>query len=301
MTKKIIWAVGILCLAVLIMGGFTMGQTVNAAEASDKKKAILVVSFGTTYPDTLARTIESVENKMRTAYPEYEVRRAFTSRIVIKKLAERDGVQIDTEQQALERLQAEGYNEVHIQPLHVVAGEEYDKVKGMTAYYAQAKIFDKITIGRPLLYYMGQEGKPDDYRTAIQAIETQLPELGSRDAVVFMGHGGVHPANAAYAALQMKMAEAGLHNVFVYTVEGFPALDSVIEKLRKHKVKKVTLMPFMLVAGDHANNDMAGDEEESAKSQLLKAGFRVDVYIRGLGENPAVQDIYVQHLKDVLD
>lgn len=295
------WIVGMICFAVIMVGGFTMQQTVSAAEATANKKAIIVVSFGTTYPETLKLTIESVENKIRAAFPDYEVRRAFTSRTVIKKWAERDGIQIDNEKQALERLRAEGYTEVLVQPLHVVAGEEYDKVKFLVEQYAQAKAFDKIVIGRPLLYYMGQEGKPDDYLTVIKAVETQLPKLGSREAVVFMGHGGVHPANAAYAALQLKLTENGPENVFLYTVEAFPALDSVMKKLKQNKVKKVTLMPFMLVAGDHATNDMAGDKEESAQNRLLKAGFEVDVYLHGLGENAAIQEIYTQHLRDTLE
>ncbi|GMA97523.1 sirohydrochlorin cobaltochelatase [Pelosinus sp. IPA-1] len=266
------------------------------------KKAILVVSFGTTYQDGLRLNIESVENKIRATFPEYEVRRAFTSRIVIKRLAARDGIQIDTETEAIQKLEREGYKEVYIQPLHVVAGEEYDKIKRIVVQYAhqKEKHFDKIVIGRPLLYYTGQEEKPDDYLEAIQALKVQLPEIGSREAVVFMGHGGIHPANTAYAALQMKMEAAGLENVFVYTVEGFPSIENVIDKLTKQNIKKVTLMPFMLVAGDHVNNDMAGDEEDSAKSQLLAAGFEVAVYLHGLGENAGIQDLYVQHLKDIL-
>ncbi|WP_425060027.1 Sirohydrochlorin cobaltochelatase [Sporomusa carbonis] len=266
-----------------------------------KNKAILVVSFGTTYPDALKSAVESTENKIRAAFPDYEVRRAFTSRMVIKKLAERDGAIIDTEQQALERLREECYREVYIQPLHVVAGEEYDKVKRLVVHYLHSKLFDRIALGRPLLYYAGQEGKPDDYLLAIKALMTQLPELGKQEAVVFMGHGGLHPANAAYAALQLKLEEAGLRNVFVYTVEGFPALGPVIEKLKQMAVTKVALMPFMLVAGDHANNDMAGDEDDSAKSQLVKAGFEVDVHVRGLGEIPAIQDIYIQHLREAIE
>lgn len=266
------------------------------------KKAILVVSFGTTYQDGLRLNIESVEQKIKVNFPEYEVRRAFTSRIVIKRLAARDGIHIDTEKEALQRLAEEGYKEVYIQPLHVVGGEEYDKIKKIVVEYAHApvKAFEKIVIGRPLLYYTGQENKPDDYVQAIQALNAQLPNVGSQEAIVFMGHGGVHPANTAYAALQMKMEQAGLDHVFVYTVEGFPPLESVITKLKKLDIKKVTLMPFMLVAGDHVNNDMAGDEEDSAKSQLLKAGFAVEVYLHGLGENPGIQDLYVQHLKDIM-
>jgi sirohydrochlorin cobaltochelatase len=276
-------------------------MVIQAERCPLEKKAILVVSFGTTYADTLRLTIEGTENKIRAAFPGYEVRRAFTSRVVIKKLAERDGVRIDTEKQALDRLYAEGYREVYIQPLHVVAGEEYEKVKEQVGYYAHnGEMFDELKIGRPLLYYMGQEGRPDDYLIAIGAVEAQFPRLGSREAVVLMGHGGVHPANAAYCALQAKLEEAGLTNAFVYTVEGYPALDSVIARLQKNRVEKVTLMPFMLVAGDHANNDMAGDERDSARSRLSAAGFDVDAYVHGLGENVAIQEIYIQHLRDVI-
>ena len=267
------------------------------------KKAIVVVSFGTTYQDALQLNIESVENKMKAEFPDFEVRRAFTSRFVIKRLAARDGVQVDTEIEALKKLEDEGYKEVYVQPLHVVAGEEYDKIKRIVVQYAHAavKVFNKIVIGRPLLYYTGQENKSDDYLQVIQALTTQLPKGSNPDAIVFMGHGGVHPANTAYAALQMKLEQAGLNHVFVYTVEGFPPLESVIAKLKKQSIKKVTLMPFMLVAGDHVNNDMAGDEDDSAKSQLVKAGIEVEVYLHGLGENSRVQDLYVQHLKDAMN
>lgn len=264
------------------------------------KKAILIASFGTTYHDALQRDIESVENHVKIKFPEYEVRRAFTSRIVLRRLAQRDGLMIDNEQQALERLRVEGYQEVVIQPLHVVAGEEYDKLKRIVTQHEHNKTFQKIGIGRPLLYYMGQEDKPDDYLTAIEAIALQIPKVGKQEAVVFMGHGGVHPGNAAYAALQMKMEQYGLFPMFIYTVEGFPQLDWVIEKMKKSQVKKVTLLPFMLVAGDHANNDMAGDDEDSAISQLTKAGFDVVVHLQGLGAIPSIQEIYVQHLKEAM-
>lgn len=265
------------------------------------KKAILVVSFGTTYLETLKLTIESIENKIKDKFPEYEVRRAFTSRFVIKKLASRDGIQIDTEQQALDKLHAEGYSEVYVQPLHVVAGEEYDKVKRLVVHYAHAGMFERLRLGRPLLYFMGQEDQADDYLAAIEAVATELPKPGNEDAVVFMGHGGLHPANAAYAALQFKFEQAGLDRTYIYTVEGFPSLDNVIEKLNGNKVKKVLLVPFMLVAGDHVQNDMAGQDDDSAKSQLEQAGFHVDVYLRGLGESPLIQDLYVQHLQDAIN
>lgn len=265
-----------------------------------RSQAILVVSFGTTYVETLTKTIESIENRMQKAFPEFEVRRAFTSRKVIKRLAERDGLFIDTEQEALKRLQDEGFKEVYVQPLHVIPGEEYEKVKTQVAHYKHRKAFEKISIGRPLLYYMGQEGKPDDYLIAIEALRKQLPKMGEDTAVLLMGHGGLHPANAAYALLQMKMEEMNWPKSYVYTVEGFPPLRFVIEKLIKEEIKKVLLVPFMLVAGDHALNDMIGDEEDSAKQQLIKEGFEVSWHLCGLGEGPEIQDVYIQHLKDVM-
>lgn len=291
---------GLTLALLLIFLGVVGGDLKASAAEAGEKKAILVVSFGTTYPDTMKTTIESVENKIRTAFPDYEVRRAFTSRIIIKKLFERDKVKIETEKEALMRLKAEGYTEVIVQPLHIEAGAEYEKVKGIATHLQAEKAFKRIELGRSLLYYPGVEGHPDDYGIAIKAIESQLPKLERRDAVVFMGHGGPHPSNAAYATLQMKLEANGMDKVFIYTVEGYPDLDWVIEKLKATKRKKVTLMPFMMVAGDHANNDMAGDEKDSAKSMLAAAGFDVHTIVKGLGENPAVQDIYVQHIKDAI-
>jgi sirohydrochlorin cobaltochelatase len=296
-----IWVLGMLLLAVTMVGGFTMNQEASAADIPTTKKAILVVSFGTTYEETRKVTIEAVENKVRSAFPDYEVRRAFTSRIIIKRLAERDGIQVDTEKQALDKLKAEGYTEVIVQPLHMEAGDEYEKVSRVVQHYTHSKAFTKLSLGRPVFYYSGQEEKSDDYTIAIKAIQTQLPKLGKYDAVAMMGHGGVHPSNAAYAVLQMKMQDAGLKNVFVFTVEGYPTIENVIKKSKEQRIKKIILMPLMVVAGDHATNDMAGDEEDSFKSQFLRAGFKVDTYLHGLGENTAIQDIYVQHIKDVIE
>ncbi|NCB76252.1 MAG: sirohydrochlorin cobaltochelatase [Negativicutes bacterium] len=272
----------------------------QAAEAPTVKKAILVVSFGTTYADTRKVTTDAVEAKIKAAFSEYDVRHAFTSRIIIKKLAERDGIVVDTEKQALEKLKAEGYKEIVIQPLHVEAGDEYSKLMRIVDKYE--KSFDKVSVGRPILYYTGQEGeKPDDYAIAIKALQDQLPKLGKNEAVGLMGHGGVNPSNTAYAALQLKLQDAGLKNVFVFTVEGYPTYENMVTALKANKIKKITLMPFMLVAGDHAQNDMAGDEKDSFKSQLTAAGFQVEAYIHGLGENKGIQDIYVQHVKDAIE
>lgn len=265
-----------------------------------KKRAILVVSFGTTYPETLAKTIVAAEDRIRAAFPEFEVRRAFTSRMVIRRLAERDGLLVENEQQALARLQQEGFNEIYVQPLHVVAGAEYDKIKRVVLKMVHQPPYCAIKMGRPLLYFTGQEDRPDDYALALQALAATLPPLAERQAVVLMGHGGLHPANTAYAALQLKMEQLGWRQHYVYAVEGFPSLADVVAKLQAAGVQRVWLQPFMLVAGDHALNDMASDAEDSAKSVLLQAGFAVDVKLCGLGELPGIQDIYVQHLRDAM-
>ena len=289
-------------LCMLAVFGWVSLLPSMAAAAPDQatKKAILVVSFGTTYPETMKVTIEAVENKMKAEFPDYEVRRAFTSRIIIKKLAERDGVMIDTEKEALAKLKAEGFSEVIVQPLHISAGEEFDMVKDVVKHLEATKAFDKIALGRPILYYMGQEGKTDDYLAAAKALELQYPKQKKNEAIVLMGHGGVHPGNSSYAAMQLKLNDAGYKNIYVYTVEGYPSLEQVMAKLKANRVKKVTLMPFMLVAGDHATNDMAGEEKDSAKNVLLAAGFKVDTYLHGMGENVNIQEIYVQHTKDAI-
>ncbi|CQR74513.1 Sirohydrochlorin cobaltochelatase [Sporomusa ovata DSM 2662] len=297
--KKTIWIMMTLFLMTVCFGVLTIGQKTYAAEATARKKAILVVSFGTTFADTRKITTEAVEDKIKAAFPDYEVRHAFTSRIIIKRLADRDGLHFDTEKQALDKLKADGYKEIIIQPLHMEAGDEYAKLMHVVDNYK--KSFEKISVGRPVLYYTGQEGeKPDDYLIAIKAMQTQFPKLGKGEAIALMGHGGLNPSNTAYAALQMKIQDAGLKNVFVFTVEGYPTIENVIKELKDNKIKKVTLMPIMLVAGDHANNDMAGDDKESFKSQLIAAGFKVETYIHGLGENVGIQDIYVQHVKDAI-
>ncbi len=266
------------------------------------KKAILVASFGTTHSAALA-SIEESENLFRSTFPEYEVRRAFTSRTVVKRLEERTGQRFDNEREALERLAKEGYREVYVQPLHVVAGAEYEKLRRVIVELAHApkKPFDKLRLGRPLLFYAGQEGRVDDYRIAIEALQEQLLKKHEKEAVLLMGHGGLHPANAAYGALQLKLEEAGLERVFVYTVEGFPSLESVLKKMRKLQIEKVTLQPLLLVSGDHVRNDMLGEKPDSAISILRQAGFQVEANEKALGDNEAIRRIYLQHVKDVIE
>jgi len=296
MLRKILSMGMLLSMACFMFAGMSFGQEEQqTAQTTPEKKGILVVSFGTSYLDSLEACIAGSENKIKDAFPDYEVRRAFTSNIIMKKLAERDNIRIDNPDAALQRMKDEGFTEVIVQPLHVMPGEEYDEVKAVVDKYIADGSFKKLVLGRPTLYRIG------DYKIAIDALKGQLPELNEEQAVIFMGHGTAHFANSAYSQLQLMVWDEKLDNVFVGTVEGYPALDNIIPRLKAKGIKEVTLMPFMLVAGDHANNDMAGDEEDSWASILKSEGFKVNTYLHGLGENEGFQDIYVQHVKDCID
>ncbi len=249
-----------------------------------KKKAVLVASFGTSYPKVLSDCIESTEKSIREAFSGYELRRAFTSGFIIGKLAKRDGVNIDDAAGALEKLKDEGFSRIVVQPLHIIPGYEYHKVKKTVYEFERKKAFDEIVLGEPLLF------NNEDYKTTIEAIKFQFKDISEDEAVVFMGHGTAHFSNACYYCLQSYMDEEGI-NAYIANVEGCPSLCDAISKLKEKNIKKIVLMPLMLVAGDHAINDMAGGED-SWKSILENEGFEVSVYMHGLGENEAVRRIF---------
>lgn len=256
------------------------------------KKAVLVVSFGTSYHETRKKTIEACEDKIREGLKEYDFHRAFTSNMIIRKLKNRDGIHIENPIQALDRLYEEGYKEVIVQTLHIICGEEYTKLKEQVESYQDK--FEKIILGRPLLTYI------EDYKEAVEALEHQIPKMGEDEAVVFMGHGTFHESHAAYPALEYMLRDHGI-NAYVGTVEGYPELNQVIRRLKEDNIKTVNLMPFMLVAGDHAINDMAGDEEDSWKTVLEEEGFNIKIHLKGLGENPYIQDKFMKHANDCIE
>lgn len=256
------------------------------------KKAILVVSFGTSYPETRKLTIEAVENKIKQNFPDYEIRRAYTSGIIRRKIKKQENICIDSTKEALEKLKNDNFEEVIVQPLHIIPGIEYDDVKDVVSEYKDK--FNKLIIGEPMLY------EDEDYKLVINALNKQIEELDKNKSFVIMGHGTSHYANASYALLQYMLEEAGLSNVFVGTVEGYPTLDNVIRRLNEKNIKDVILMPFMLVAGDHAQNDMAGSSDDSWKSILKRNNINSEAYIHGLGENKFIQDIYISKIKSLL-
>lgn len=299
--KTSIWLIMTAFFVTLCFGVINLGQKTYAAEVVTEKKAILVCSFGTTFTESRKATIEAIENKVRAEYPDWEVRRAFSSHIIIKVLKDRDGITVDTPEQAMQKLADEGYTSVAMMVLDVIPGVEYDYDKRVFDMWKHKGAFQKMSIGLPLFYYMGQENKPDDFIAALNAFKTELPnKLKNDEAVLIMAHGTPHPANAYYTVMQDKINKLGWKNTWVYTVEGTPTLEEIIPQLQAKKIKKVTLFPMMMVAGDHANHDMSGADKESHKSQLMAAGFQVDTYIHGIGENVAIQDLYMQRLKETI-
>ena len=259
-----------------------------AVEAAEQTKPVLLaVSFGTSY-DNLDASIGGVEAALAAAYPEYELRRAFTAQTVIDIIAERDGIETDNVTEAMDRLVADGVKEVVIQPTHVMNGFEYDDMMKEVAPYADK--FDSMKIGKAILT------TDDDFAKLIASITEETAEYNNEEtAVVFMGHGTHHEQNAVYSILQQKLAEAGYTNYFIGTVEAAPALEDVMAAVKETGAKKVVLLPLMIVAGDHANNDMAGDEEDSWKTAFINAGYEVECVLKGLGEYAGVQQIIVEH------
>ena len=255
------------------------------------KQAILAVSFGTTYPDTLEKTIAATEAALAEAYPGWPVYRAFTSGMILKKLRQRDGVEIDNVAQAMARLEREGYTQVAVQSTHVMHGEEYEK---MLAQLEPYKLTMEIAVGAPLLHAQS------DYEAVADALLSWLPLPGDGEALVLMGHGTAHFANSAYAQME-HVLQSRCPRIYIATVEGYPTLDSVAEQLqRQPEIRRLTLAPFMLVAGDHARNDMAGGED-SWKETLEAKGYEVTCILQGLGECPAIQKLFVAHCGEAME
>ena len=262
------------------------------------KDAILVMTFGTTFADTRAKTIDAVEAAIQKAHPDIPVFEAYTSHIIIDRVKAKEGIQKMTPEEAFSKLKAEGYTRVAVVSLDVIPGMEYSYDSIITKM--QMSKFKELSLATPLMYFQGTEGEPDQVVDFLNAVKSQFPVMGKEDATLIMAHGTPHPGNAYYSVIQDRIEKLGMNNVFVYSVEGRPNLDDVIPKLKAKGFKNVTLMPIMMVAGDHANNDMAGDDPDSHKSILTKAGFKVNTYIHGLGEYENVRALYIQRADEAL-
>ena len=255
-----------------------------------KEKALLAVSFGTSYEDTLEKNIAAIERDLAAAFPERTLRRAFTSGMILRRWKRERGVEIDDVPAALERLAGEGYTDILIQPTHVMNGEEYHKLADQAEEFRGR--FDKLTVGVPLLT------AAEDYLDLGRALMEILPSSSEERAVLYMGHGSEHQANSAYALMEYAFHDLGRDDVIVGTVEGYPNFDAAIRRLKERpQVKEVELRPLMTVAGDHAKNDLAGEEPDSWKNILEGMGYRVNCVLTGLGEYPQVRAMFVEHAR----
>ena len=277
---------------------------------------LLVVSFGTSFNDSRVNDIKSIEDALAEANPDWSVRRAFTAQIIINHVEARDDEVIDNMQQALDRAVDNGVKNLVVQPTHLMHGAEYDEMTEAIDGYKDK--FESVAIAEPMLGEVGEDATVinDDKKAVAQAITDEACKEAGYDsmeaaaedgtAFVFMGHGTSHTAKVSYSQMASQMAELGYDNVFIGTVEGEPeetACENVIAAVKDAGYKKVVLRPLMVVAGDHANNDMAGDDDDSWKSMFTASGNfdKVDTQIAGLGEIEAVQQIYVDHTKAAID
>ena len=275
---------------------------------------LLVVSFGTSYNDSRVADIKGIEDALQAAYPDWSVRRAFTAQIIINHVQARDGEKIDNMDQALERAVANGVKNLVVQPTHLMHGAEYDEMCEAIEQYKDK--FESVSIAEPLLGEVGSDATvinadKEAVAKAITAAAVADAGFESLDAAkdagtafVFMGHGTAHVAKVTYSQMQTQMQNLGYENVFIGTVEGEPeetACEAVIEAVKAAGYTNVVLRPLMVVAGDHANNDMAGSEDDSWKTMFEAAGFTVDCQIAGLGEIADVQALYVAHTKAAIE
>lgn len=254
------------------------------------KKALLAVSFGTSVNETREKTIDKIEEDMRSDNPDASFYRAWTSKMIIRKLEKRDNQKIDTVREAMERMIRDGVTDLIVQPTHIINGIETDLMKEDVLSYREQ--FQSIRFGDPLLT------STEDNEEAIRAFMSEWTALPKDEALILMGHGTPHYANAVYAALDYTFKDLGYPNVFIGTVESYPSVPSLLKNLKSFCPKKVHLAPFMIVAGDHATNDMAGDEPDSWKNQFESAGYEVECHLKGLGEYEGIRKIFLRHIRE---
>lgn len=261
-------------------GNFHSSDFFASMQAGDKA-AVLMVHFGTTYDDTRALTIDAINRKVLTAFEGTEVREAYTSRIILRRLKAR-GIEKPNPAEALKQLKAEGFTHILIQSTNIIEGVEMESLRKDVA--SLAKDFKDVRIGNPLLY------TPEDYEAVIAAITRKAAKEG---ATVLVGHGTYTPSTAQYAMMDYMLKAKGYNNIHVGTIEGYPSFDDMLAQLKAGGAKKVMLIPFMFVAGDHANNDIAGDW----KKELEDNGYEVSVLMEGLGQNPDIQNLFIEHAR----
>lgn len=270
------------------------GQDDSLNQDGIGEQELLVVSFGTSYNDSRPLTIGAIERAMISAFPDYSVRRAFTSQMIIDHIKKRDGQEIDNVKEALERAKANEVKRLVIQPTHLMDGLEYTRLVEEASQYQDD--FEQICVGKPLL------SSDSDFQRVMEIITQETASYDDGEtAVCFMGHGTEAESNQVYHKLQQLLTDTGYSNYFIGTVEADPSLEDVLAAVQQGDYKRVVLQPLMIVAGDHANNDMAGDEEGSWKKAFEDAGFQVVVEVTGMGEMEGVQQLFIEHAQAAMN
>ena len=273
-------------------GDASLDDPRNQDEIGDKE--LLVVSFGTSFNDSRRLTIGAIEGALADAFPDYSVRRGFTSDIIIEHVKRRDGEVIDSVREALDRAVDNGVRLLAVQPTHLMNGFEYDELMELLAQYSDA--FEKISVGEPLLT------SDEDFQAVAKAIVDATAEYDDgQTAICFMGHGTEADSNGVYARMQTVLEDMGAKNYYIGTVEATPTLEDLLKLVGEGGYSRVVLEPLMVVAGDHANNDMAGDDGDSWKSAFEAAGYEVVPVLRGLGELEDIRQLYVAHAGAAID
>lgn len=261
-------------------------------EEIDMKRTLIVASFGTSYPETAEKNIVTVEKCLADSFPEHDFFRAYTSGMIRRKLLKRDNLDIDSVESVLEKIKAAGYTDLLLQPTHIIPGTEFHDVKKILE--EQRPQFSSIKLGDALL------ASEKDFQPFVDALkEKLLPLHGETKAIVLMGHGSRNQtADQIYEDLEKVFHQNGFDHLWIGTVEGGRTLADLLPRIQEKEIKEITLLPLMLVAGDHAQNDMAGEEEDSWASQLRHAGYQVESLLEGLGEIPAIREMYLEHAKN---
>ncbi len=290
--RRMTWMALILALVGCL---FTTSLAHAHGEKHAQKKGILLVAFGTSVPEA-ETAMANIDRKVKAAFPDVEVRWAYTSKIIRHKLAKEEHRDVDSPAEALAKMMDQDFTDVAVQSLHTIPGEEYTGLmETAEAFTGMPKGMRHVAVGAPLLY------TTKDVQRVVELLLAHIPaERKKNEAVILMGHGTPHPANIYYPGVQYYVAKKD-PNVFIGTVEGSPELDDVLAELKARKITKAWLMPFMAVAGDHARNDLAGDEPDSWKSLLTKAGVTCSVVLKGTGEYDDVVDIWIEHLRRAME
>lgn len=257
-----------------------------------ERRGIIVISSGTSDEKAVKMSIDVVEDRIQSYFCDWEIRRAFTSEAIINKLIDKSNIKIDTGEEAILKMIKEGFTHIIVQPLHIIPGVEYEKTVELVKKY-KSKLKD-IKLGRPVLYY------DRDIEEAVEALNNQIPSIREDEAVVLVAHGTKHSSNIYYKKLQEEIFRQEI-KAYLVTLGEYSSIYDIIEKLKGDSIKKVVLMPYMLVCGEHGKKDICGDKENSCRSLLEKEGFTVSLYLHGIGENDRYQEIYLKHIKDVME